>query len=425
MNKTILAFIIFLLAFAPFSLAEWNGGAWDDNGTLQSVTDKGATTTNAVGTGALTVTDGRQINTATSGNESSIYHIQLRDGDVAHGVTSVNDTTDTYLGLGITSATNGGGYIRGYSDNAGQTGLTMLGVIGVADPTDTTPAINMLVGHRNGAGSTVTTLAATETVFRLDNYTTPLWNILGNGSFIKGYTTSVTPSIDTTLWTPSIQTHGTSNGGIAHYSWGSDPASSANIFLCKSKSNTIGTYGIVAENDDIGSISAHGDDGTNFETAAKILFEVDGEPATAGDTTDMPGRIKFLTTPNGTAVSVAALVVDSNQDVEPQKNLIFKSETVTCATNAGTAATTVDTSFIVTDGGADTNEDTVALGDGEAGQIHYFVYKTETDAGDSANVTPTNKTFTKIVFDAPGEGCTMVFDGTNWSIVSNNGGSIT
>jgi len=102
------------------------------------------------------------------------------------------------------------------------------------------------------------------------------------------------------------------------------------------------------------------------------------------------------------------------------------NETVTCVTDAGVASASIVTSFIVTDGGTDTNEDTVSLADGAtAGQIKIFVYKTETDSGDTANVTPTHASFTKIVFDTPGEGCMMVFDGTNWNIISNNGGTIS
>ena len=101
-------------------------------------------------------------------------------------------------------------------------------------------------------------------------------------------------------------------------------------------------------------------------------------------------------------------------------------ETVTCSANAGTASALIRTSLLVTDGGGDTNDDTVSLDDGVAGAEKVFVYMTETDAGDSANVTPTHLAgWTKITFDAPGEGCIMVFDGTNWSVVSNNGGVLS
>jgi hypothetical protein len=83
-------------------------------------------------------------------------------------------------------------------------------------------------------------------------------------------------------------------------------------------------------------------------------------------------------------------------------------------------------SELVTDGGADANEDTVSLANGTAGQLKVFVYRTETDAGDSVNVTPTTALgFTKIVFDVPGEGCTMIYTSGGWAIVSNNGGVIS
>lgn len=132
-----------------------------------------------------------------------------------------------------------------------------------------------------------------------------------------------------------------------------------------------------------------------------------------------------------------AIGVDENQDVTMSQELTVtdalhvyseletSDETVTCVGDAGTADPDVVTSYIVTDGGADTNEDTVGLADGSAGEIKIFVYMTETDAGDSANVTPTNGAFTDILFEDPGDGCIMVFDGTNWTIVANNGGTIT
>lgn len=118
--------------------------------------------------------------------------------------------------------------------------------------------------------------------------------------------------------------------------------------------------------------------------------------------------------------------VSADQYIGGKKAAEFTGpETVTCVTDAGTASVSIKTTLIVTDTG-DTDEDTIALADGQPGQEKIFVYKTETDAGDSANVTPSNLAGgTKITFDVPGEGCVMVFDGTNWSIVANNGGTIS
>ena len=45
---------------------------------------------------------------------------------------------------------------------------------------------------------------------------------------------------------------------------------------------------------------------------------------------------------------------------------------------------------------------------------------------DTVKITPANFLGgTQITFNAAGEGCTKVFDGTNWNVISNNGSSIT
>jgi hypothetical protein len=118
--------------------------------------------------------------------------------------------------------------------------------------------------------------------------------------------------------------------------------------------------------------------------------------------------------------------IGSGGAVTFSKQVVLSNEVETCVSEAGTADPTVVITFIVSDGDSDTDEDTVSLADGTAvGQQKIFVYQTDTDTGDSVNVTPSNATFTDILFDTEGEGCTMVWDGTNWHIVSNNGGEIT
>lgn len=95
--------------------------------------------------------------------------------------------------------------------------------------------------------------------------------------------------------------------------------------------------------------------------------------------------------------------------------------------NAGVAASinTVVT-LITTDG--DSNLDNVTLADGlVSGQIKHFAVIAAGNAADSVKITPANMAGgTQITFaaDPTGLGCTMVFDGTNWTVVSNNGGTI-
>jgi hypothetical protein len=65
----------------------------------------------------------------------------------------------------------------------------------------------------------------------------------------------------------------------------------------------------VANNDSLGGIAFQGYDGTNLQVAGWIMGEVDG---TSG-TSDMPGRIKFLTTPDGTASPAEAMRITNAQ----------------------------------------------------------------------------------------------------------------
>jgi hypothetical protein len=105
--------------------------------------------------------------------------------------------------------------------------------------------------------------------------------------------------------------------------------------------------------------------------------------------------------------------------------LIYSFEDLTIA-NAGTAASIVQVvTLITTDGNGD--EDNCTLADGTVGQVKIFVSKTEGAGGDSYKITPAHmQGGTKITFDGVvGDGCTMIFDGTNWNIVSNNGGVIS
>jgi len=95
--------------------------------------------------------------------------------------------------------------------------------------------------------------------------------------------------------------------------------------------------------------------------------------------------------------------------------------------NAGVAASVNTlTTLITTDG--DSNEDNVTLIDGlVAGQIKHFAVVAAGNAADSVKITPSNMAGgSKITFaaDPTGLGCTMVFDGTNWCVVANNGGTI-
>jgi Chaperone of endosialidase len=73
-------------------------------------------------------------------------------------------------------------------------------------------------------------------------------------------------------------------------------AAGSSVFFQKSRSATIGTNTIVQNGDAIGSVYFNGANGTGYSEAALIRGSVDGTP---GATNDMPGRLQFYTTPDG------------------------------------------------------------------------------------------------------------------------------
>ena len=102
--------------------------------------------------------------------------------------------------------------------------------------------------------------------------------------------------------------------------------------------------------------------------------------------------------------------------------LVHSTETVTCSSDAGTAAVTCDYSFITTENNA--TADVLTLADGNfTGQEKYI--ELTTDGGDDLEVTPTNfANGTKITLDTAGESVTLVWNGSNWTIKSHYGGVV-
>jgi hypothetical protein len=73
-------------------------------------------------------------------------------------------------------------------------------------------------------------------------------------------------------------------------------AGGTNLMIQKSRGASVGTYTIVQSGDVLGSIDFAGANGTTFTSAANISGQVDGTP---GATNDMPGRLVFATSSDG------------------------------------------------------------------------------------------------------------------------------
>jgi hypothetical protein len=82
----------------------------------------------------------------------------------------------------------------------------------------------------------------------------------------------------------------------------------ATVYGCRSR-GTLAAPTIVQNGDVLATYLGLGFDGTDLAIAADIEFQVDGTPGSD----DMPGRILFKTTPDGTQTPVEALRIDSSQ----------------------------------------------------------------------------------------------------------------
>lgn len=111
--------------------------------------------------------------------------------------------------------------------------------------------------------------------------------------------------------TPFMQTH----AAVGNGSWSSYSADAlgSNLYLTKSRHATVGSHTIVQSSDALGVINFGGSDGTNFVTAAQILSAVDGTP---GASNDMPGRLVFLTTPDGSGTLAERARIDNVGNVK-------------------------------------------------------------------------------------------------------------
>ncbi len=131
-------------------------------------------------TGVVTVPDTLRTLTNRVGSGSSSGYTSFRDSDVDHGITQRMGTTDTYGLFTADGSTSGGLRIRGASDAAGSTALTLSGFIGVTDPTDNIPAVYIQGGKKDGTN--IQALGDDETVFIVYNSSTVMMSVLGNGN---------------------------------------------------------------------------------------------------------------------------------------------------------------------------------------------------------------------------------------------------
>jgi hypothetical protein len=97
-------------------------------------------------------------------------------------------------------------------------------------------------------------------------------------------------------------------------------ANARGFYALKTRGTAPTSYTVVQSGDAIGMYVFLGADGTQYRTAAQIRVKVDGTPGTD----DMPGRIEFLTSPDGSYTPVVRMTINSTGTLTVQE--IFNTE---------------------------------------------------------------------------------------------------
>jgi hypothetical protein len=97
--------------------------------------------------------------------------------------------------------------------------------------------------------------------------------------------------------------------GVFRYS---DTAGDSACWIGLRSRGTMASPTVVQNNDRLASLSFFGYDGTDYEFGGYILVEVDGTPGN----NDMPGRMIFATTPDGSQTPAEAMRINSDQSVQ-------------------------------------------------------------------------------------------------------------
>jgi hypothetical protein len=158
-------------------------------------------------------------------------------------------------------------------------------------------ALNAATDVRVFTGSTTTTTTGTERA-RIDSSGRVL---IGTSSSRTGYRLQVEGTLFEEASVSIVRNAENAAGG--------------SLSFRKSRGSSAGSYTTVVAEDGLGNIFFSGANGTSDLTAAQISAFVDGEPNTSGDSTDMPGRLVFSVTADGSASPTEALRITNDRYV--------------------------------------------------------------------------------------------------------------
>jgi len=297
-----------------------------------------------LGTGQTSITGGVVVGSATGGNKGAgtINAVGLYVGGVAVGTGGGSPGGST----GQLQYNNGGAF-------AGVGGSTFTAATQQLELIPSAGNITALKATSNGTNDVeivASNAAGADAYFRAVDLSGVNWSI-GNqrstNNFVLANGVGLGSNPELSVSTSGVFNFGgvptlNVNGTTAGWSYGGAGAGSAFTLLARynagsggsdtmfyhSRGATVGTNTILTNNDETGSISFMGSDGTTTPVrTARIISLLDGIPS-AG--TSYPGRLEFYTVPSGSTSIALAMKLDSTQTM-----------TVTAGINAGGSIGTV------------------------------------------------------------------------------------
>jgi hypothetical protein len=133
----------------------------------------------------------------------------------------------------------------------------------------------------------------------------------GFGAVIGSLTQQTFYDEQGTAFTPEFQVVGTAGDSIMSMGRWNAGTGAPKMTFFKSRGAAIGDHALVVDGDDVGMYAFAASDGVDGEPVAAILAEVDGTAAE----NDMPGRISFATTLDGTAAITTRMTIKNDGGV--------------------------------------------------------------------------------------------------------------
>ncbi len=214
-------------------------------------------------------------------------------GDTSSSLISIDGSVNGYLGQGIFAKGASGNNILTLRDNSNSDVFILenSGNVNISSPT----ATSTFAGGVN-----------------MGNATTGLfWDSVAGRLVIGAYETFQT--IAGTTYGNIFSTHtegATPQADIALHRHSDTATNGATLYGSRSR-GTEASESVVQNGDNLLDIGAIGFDGTDYAQSSRIDMEVDGTPGS----NDMPGRIKFSVSPDGSGTPVEAMRITNAGDV--------------------------------------------------------------------------------------------------------------